>query len=127
MAPKSSLLSSPQSGRIDVSEAAITAIVRNSVAASYGVVGTVPRSLGAAIGRRLGQSHGRDGVVIAVDDGRIRIDLAVTIEYGTPVFTVARNVMKTVIFQVEQALGMPVERVDVHVQGLRVSAESGRQ
>jgi len=47
-------------------------------------------------------------------------------EYGTPIFTVAKNVMTTVKFQVERTLGMPVERVNVTVEGLRVSPDAAR-
>jgi uncharacterized alkaline shock family protein YloU len=43
------------------------------------------------------------------------------VEYGTPIFTVAQNVMQTVKFQVERLLAMTVDRVNVNVDGLRVS------
>jgi uncharacterized alkaline shock family protein YloU len=34
---------------------------------------------------------------------------------------VAHNIMESVKFNVEKALGIPVAQVNVHVQGLRVS------
>jgi uncharacterized alkaline shock family protein YloU len=43
------------------------------------------------------------------------------VEYGTPIFTVANNVMKSVQFEAERVLGMTVDRVNVNVDGLRVS------
>jgi uncharacterized alkaline shock family protein YloU len=36
---------------------------------------------------------------------------------------VAHNIMSAVKFRVEKALSTPVARVNVHVQGLRVSQE----
>jgi len=43
------------------------------------------------------------------------------VEYGTRISEVAQNMMQSVKFNVERALGMQVAEVNVHVQGLRVS------
>ena len=113
-------------GRVEVAEGAIAAIVRDAVLSCYGIVDMAPRSLRAAIGRRLRLDRPDRGIAVDVADGRVTVDLAVVMEYGTPIFTVARNVMATVKFHVERTLGMPVERVNVTVQSLRVSPEPGR-
>jgi uncharacterized alkaline shock family protein YloU len=110
-------------GEIEVAESAIVSIVHQAVLSCYGVVDMAPRSLRAAIGRRLGFQRGARGIGVLVRDGRVSIELSVVVEYGTPIFTVAKNVMKTVAFQVERSLGMPVERVNVNVEGLRISRE----
>lgn len=111
-------------GRIDVAESAIASIVQTAVVSTYGIVGMAPRSFSSAIGRRLGRSQPKQGITVRVLEGALEIELAVIVEYGTPIFTVARNLMQAVKFQVERSLGTPVERVDVVVQGLRVSPES---
>lgn len=108
-------------GRVEVAERAIATIVHTAVVSCYGIVDMAPRSLRSAIGKRLGISSPSRGIAVNVEDGRVSIELSVVVEYGTPIFTVARNVMKTVKFQVERTLGMPVERVDVNVEGLRVN------
>ncbi|CAA9558777.1 MAG: hypothetical protein AVDCRST_MAG49-2361 [uncultured Thermomicrobiales bacterium] len=108
-------------GRVEVATTAIAQIVHAAVLSCYGIVDMAPRSFGSAIGKRLGRSDPGRGIAVNVDDGRVRVELSVVMEYGTPIFTVAKNVMQTVKFQVERSLGMPVERVDVNVQGLRVS------
>ena len=113
-------------GRVEVAESAIAAIVHGAVLSCYGIVDMAPRSLGSAIVKRLGLTKPSRGIAVAVADGRITVDLSVVMEYGTPIFTVARNVMKTVKFRVERTLGMPVERVNVNVEGLRVSPASTR-
>ena len=113
-------------GRIEVAESAIASVVHAAVLSCYGIVDMAPRSIGSAIGKRLGLPRRGRGIAVAVADGRITVELSVVMEYGTPIFTVAKNVMKTVTFQVERTLGMPVERVDVTVEGLRVSADPAR-
>jgi uncharacterized alkaline shock family protein YloU len=108
-------------GRVRVADSAIVTIVREAVLSSYGIVDMAPRSLGSAIGRRLGFGGEGRGITLKVDDNRVSIELSVVMEYGTPIFTVASNVMQAVKFQVERVLGMDVERVDVNVDGLHVS------
>lgn len=112
-------------GRIDVADQAIAKIVRGAVLSSYGVVDLAPRTLRSALGKRFGLGGDSRGIAVQVVEGRVTVELSVVIEYGTPIFTVARNVIKTVKFQLERTLGMPVERVNVNVEGLRVSAGSG--
>jgi uncharacterized alkaline shock family protein YloU len=65
-------------------------------------------------------SH-RDKIGISLNEGRIAVRLSIVVEYGTPIATVARNVIETVTFQIQRTLGMDVDRVDVNVSGLRVS------
>ena len=86
----------PPDGRIEVAESAIASIVRGAVLSCYGIVDMAPRSIGSAIGKRLGLPKANRGIAVAVDDGRVTVELSVVMEYGTPIFTVAKNVMKTV-------------------------------
>jgi len=63
------------------------------------------------------------GVEVHIDEDQITIDLYVVIEYGVRVATVARNIISSVKFSVEKAIGVPLTAVNVHVQGLHVTAE----
>jgi len=57
-----------------------------------------------------------------IDGERIQIDLYVIVEYGTRIASVAASLQNIVRFNVEKALGAPIDAVNVHVQGLRVSS-----
>ncbi len=107
-------------GRIDVSATAIASIVNDAVLSCYGVVGTASKDLAMGIATAISTDRKR-GVEVRVEDGCIVIDVYVIIEYGTRIPAVARSVMNVVEFSVERALGIPVARVNVHVDGLRVS------
>ena len=111
-------------GTVSIADNAITTIVHEAVLSCYGVVDMAPHSIRAAIGRRLGISNDRQGIAISVNGNRVSIELSVVMEYGTPIFTVASNVMQAVKFQVERVLGMDVDRVNVNVDGLHVSESS---
>jgi len=107
-------------GRIEISPSAIAGIASQAVLNSYGVVGMASKSLVGGLAQLLHRDSKR-GVEVKLEGNRIIIDLYVVIEYGTRISTVAHNIMSSVKFSVEKALGGPVSQVNVHVQGLRVS------
>ncbi len=108
-------------GNIQVSPRAIASIAGEAVVSCYGVVGMAAATLRDGIAEILQQDNYLRGIDVQVLDGRIVIDLYVVVEYGTRISEVAHNVMRSVKFAVERALGMAVAEVNVHVQGLRVS------
>jgi uncharacterized alkaline shock family protein YloU len=107
-------------GPIEVSTRAIASIASNAVQTSYGVVGTATRDVASGIAEILHRDS-TPGIIVSVKNGDITIDVYVIIEYGTRIAVVARSVMSVVRYSVEQALGMPVKAVNVHVEGLRIS------
>jgi uncharacterized alkaline shock family protein YloU len=114
-------------GMIKVSPLAVATIASQAVLESYGVVGMASKNLRDGLVELLAPSAGHRGVDVHISDGQVTVDLYVIIEYGIRVSEVAHNIMSVVKFRIERALGMPVARVNVHVQGLRVSAEDRRQ
>ncbi len=108
-------------GRIEVSEKAIASIAADAALRSYGVVGMASARLKDGLAELLRREHLERGVVVHLRDGQVSIDLYVVIEYGTRISEVGRNIAQNVRFGVERATGVPVSRVTVNVQGLRVS------
>ena len=111
-------------GKIEVSPRAIASIAADAVLRSYGVVGMASARLQDGLAVVLHREHMERGVVVHLVDGLITIDLFVIVEYGTRVSEVGRNIAQSVKFAVEKAIGMPVARVNVNVQGLRISDRS---
>jgi uncharacterized alkaline shock family protein YloU len=111
-------------GKIEVSPRAIASIAADAVLRSYGVVGMASGRLQDGLAEVLHREHLERGVVVHLVDGQITIDLFVVVEYGTRVSEVGRNIAQSVKFAVEKAIGMPVSRVNVNVQGLRISDRS---
>ncbi|MBN2555352.1 MAG: Asp23/Gls24 family envelope stress response protein [Anaerolineales bacterium] len=107
-------------GRIMIAPRAIATIASQTALGSYGVVGMASKNLVNGIARALAldPSH---GVTVHTKDGEISIDIYVMIEYGTRISSVTNSVANNVRYQVEKAIGMPVSRINVHVQDLRIS------
>jgi uncharacterized alkaline shock family protein YloU len=112
-------------GRVQVAPSAIAALVAEAVKECYGVVGMSSRGFFDDLAGSL-QRGNRRGVEISEGDDGVVIDIYVVVEYGTRITEVAAGVMRRVRFSLEHAAGIPVQAVNVHVQGLRVSEDSPR-
>lgn len=112
----------PYLGKIEVSPHAVASIAGQAVLECYGVVGMALKHPRDDLAEILPGATFRRGVDVQLAEGQITIDLYVVIEYGTRVSEVAQGIKSRVKFSVEHATGLPVSGVNVHVQGLHVSA-----
>jgi uncharacterized alkaline shock family protein YloU len=107
-------------GGIHISPNAVATIAYHAIMQSYGVVGLAPKNLADGLVHTITREPTR-GVSVHYNGEDIDIDIHVIIEYGTRVNSVATSVANTVRFQVEKALGLKVNNINIHVAGLRVS------
>jgi len=108
-------------GSIQVSPRAIATIAYHAALQSYGVVGLTSKNLVNGLTQALVKDP-THGVEVHYDGQNITIDLYVVVEYGTRIKSVAASVSNAVRYQVEKALGMPVQDINVHIRGLRISS-----
>jgi uncharacterized alkaline shock family protein YloU len=107
-------------GNIYISHRAIATISSQSALESYGVVGLAAKNLAEGITQVLVKDPTL-GVDVRYDPTGIQIDLFIIVEYGTRIKSVASSVAENVRYYVEKAVGLPVNQVNVHVRGLRIS------
>jgi uncharacterized alkaline shock family protein YloU len=107
-------------GDIQISKQAIATIAFQAVLRSYGVVGLASKNIADELAHAIVKdpTHGID---VEYKNKEINIDIYIIIEYGTNIKSVAASVANTVRYQVEKSLGLPVNEINVHVQGLRIS------
>lgn len=111
---------SNQMGNIYISHRAIASIAHQAALESYGVVGLAAKNLAEGLAQVLVKDP-LLGVDVVFNDDGITIDLFIVIEYGTRIKSVATSVAETVRYTVEKTIGLPVQVVNVHVRGLRIS------
>jgi uncharacterized alkaline shock family protein YloU len=106
----------PVPGRALATRRAVEEIVRAAALESYGVTSLADPDLRSRLGRwlRLRSS----GVRVDLHDG-IRAELFLTVAYGVPVAEVARQVESAVRYALRRALGVELDRLVVHIGGLR--------
>ncbi|HKG56325.1 MAG TPA: Asp23/Gls24 family envelope stress response protein [Candidatus Limnocylindrales bacterium] len=104
-------------GRSLVTRRAIADVVRGATLGSYGVTGfaagPIERLL-AAVGLA------QPGLRLHLGAG-LQIELRLTVAYGLPVAEVARQVDSAVRYAVRRSLGREIDRLTIHVGGLRYS------
>lgn len=103
-------------GRSLVTRRALRDVVRNATLGVYGVTGL---SGGGPFGRwlaRLGLAQ--PGIRLQLD-GRTALELHLTVAYGLPVAEVARQVDSSVRWAIRHATGRELDRLTIHVAGLR--------
>ena len=109
-------------GSINISPNAVATIAYQAILQSYGVVGLAPKNIAEGLAQTITKEPSR-GVSVHYSGEDIDIDIHIIVEYGTRITSVANSVANAVRFKVEKALGMPVNKVNVHIQGLRVSID----
>jgi uncharacterized alkaline shock family protein YloU len=120
----------PTPGRSLVSRRAIVDVVRRATLGSYGVIGFAG---GGPIGRlaeRLGLAP--RGIQVHVGS-ELAVELDLLVAHGLPIAEVARQVDSAVRYALRSALDRDIDRLTIHVDGLRVAsydlarARPGRQ
>ena len=53
-------------------------------------------------------------------ENNINIDFHVIVAYGVGITTVADNLIETVTYKVEKFTGMKINKINIHVEGVRV-------
>jgi len=107
-------------GSISVSQRAIATIAYHAAMESYGVVGLANKNIVDGLTQALVRDP-THGVEVHYTGSQINIDLFIVVEYGTRIKSVADSVGNTVRYHVEKALGLPVNQINVHIRGLRIS------
>ncbi|MEE1200485.1 MAG: Asp23/Gls24 family envelope stress response protein [Christensenellales bacterium] len=64
------------------------------------------------------------GVRIDLDGNKVTVDIAIVVEYGSPVPDVARGIQENVKKAIETMSGLDVHTVDVHVNGVSFEREN---
>lgn len=107
-------------GSINVSARAISTIAFQAAVRSYGIVGLAPKNIVNGLTHMVVKDP-THGIEVECNKDYINIDLYVIVQYGTRIKSVAASVANTVRYNVEKALGFPINEVNVHVQGIRIN------
>ncbi|KAA3663314.1 MAG: Asp23/Gls24 family envelope stress response protein [Chloroflexi bacterium] len=113
-------------GMIEISTTAVSTIAGQAINQCYGVVGMSSKNLVNSITTMLSADQ-RRGINVTIEDDQIDIDVYVIVEYGVNIRAVAESIQHTVKFHVEKSLGLPVESVNVFIQGLRIKKEKSKE
>ena len=109
------VIASTELGAIAVSVEAITQIVGQAAAESYGVVALAGRG---RFSRRIPWGI-RKGVDVEQRSDGLAIELRIVVEHGLRLAEVATTVRSRVLYELERMVGIPVAALEVHIDRVR--------
>ena len=86
----------------------------------FGVVGMAAMSMKEGLNQLLKKENLSQGVVIQLEDNKLYLDFHIIVAYGVSISAVCENLIENVKYRVETFTGMPVEKVNVYVEGVRL-------
>ena len=107
-------------GKITMSDLSIASLVGLSACECYGVVGMASTKATDGLFELLRRENLARGVKVSTEDNGVLIDLYIIVEYGISISAVAETIIETVKYKVEHLTGVPVGRVNVCVEDIRV-------
>lgn len=107
-------------GKLHVANDVLADMVGHAALECYGVVGMVAPNAADGIAKILPPSRLRRGITLDATDSGVHVDLHVVIEYGTNINAVSQNLIEAVSFVLKEQARVPVEGIEVHVEGVKV-------
>ena len=103
-----------EKGSINISEDVIISMVRSVLSEVEGVAG-LSNTAGAEL---IGLKSVSKGVKVQFEDGRVVVDIIITVVYGCNIVNVAKAVQDKILSVVQATTGIENAEVNVHVSGI---------
>lgn len=107
-------------GLVTVSDDVLVRVAGYAALDCYGIVGMASKRSTDGIVQLMGRENLGRGVKIRTSGEKVDIDLFIIVEYGISIAAVASSIIETVKYKVEHFTGVPVGRVNVCVEDIRV-------
>ncbi|MBS4539747.1 Asp23/Gls24 family envelope stress response protein [Clostridium sp. D2Q-11] len=111
---------SNQYGNINIDDNVLASIAGMAAIECYGLVGMSLKNAKDGLVELLKREHLTKGVKVHSNDNKLTIDLYIVVQFGTKISVVANNIIDKVKYNIENLTGMEVDKVNVHVQSVRV-------
>ena len=87
----------------------------------FGIVGMAAVNVKDGLVRLLKKDSLTHGIQVTIsEDNRITIDFHVIVSYGVSISAVTDNLISNVKYKVEEFSGMPVDKINIYIEGVRV-------
>lgn len=96
--------------------AVIAGLAANEVEGVYSMAGNITNEL---IGK-LGMKNMSKGVKVVMEDGTVRVDMALNMKYGYSIPRVVKQVQEKVSQQIENMTGLIVPEVNIRIAGVNL-------
>ena len=115
-------------GTITVSSDVIAKYAGTVAVECFGIVGMAAVNMKDGIYRLLKKENLTHGIQVTIsEDNRIKIDFHVIVAFGVSISAVTENLISNVKYKVEEFTRMPVDKINIYIEGVRVIKEELRK
>ena len=107
-------------GVVTVDDDVVVRVAGYAALDCYGIVGMASKRSTDGIVQLMGRENLGRGVRVRPNGDKVDIDLFIIVEYGISISAVAASIIETVKYKVERLAGIPVGRVNICVEDIRV-------
>lgn len=87
----------------------------------FGIVGMAAVNMKDGLVSLLKKDRLTNGIHVTItEENSIHIDFHIIVAYGVSISAVTDNLMSTVKYKVEEFSGMPLEKINIYIEGVRV-------
>ena len=87
----------------------------------FGIVGMAALNVKDGLVHLLKKESLTRGIQVKIDeDNHIKINFHVIVAYGVSISAVTENLISNVKYRVEEFTGMPVDKINIYIEGVRV-------
>ena len=87
----------------------------------FGIVGMAAVNMKDGLVRLLKKESLTHGIQVSIsDENRITINFHIVVAYGVSISAVTDNLISNVKYKVEEFAGMPVDKINIFIEGVRV-------
>lgn len=87
----------------------------------FGIVGMAAVNMKDGLVRLLKKDSLTHGILVSIsDENTITIDFHIIVAYGVSISAVTDNLISNVKYKVEEFSGMPVDKINIYIEGVRV-------
>ena len=87
----------------------------------FGIVGMAAVNMKDGLVHLLKKESLTEGIKVAIsDENHISISFHIVVAYGVSISAVTENLISNVKYRVEEFSGMPVDKINIYIEGVRV-------
>ena len=106
-------------GSVIIANEYFAKLIGNAVSSCYGVSSMVAKGTQWWRSKLTKQEFADTGIIIRGNINHINVDLHITVTYGVNINAIAKSIVNKVKYTVEDATGIIVDTVTVHVDGMK--------
>ena len=108
-------------GEIQINPEVIALYAGTIAVECFGIVGMAAVSMKDGLVKLLKKESLTHGIQVSIsDENKITLNFHVIVVYGVSISAVSDNLISNVKYKVEEFSGMPVEKINIFVEGVRV-------